>query len=152
LTHDERGYPSMTPQTQALLVRRLFDKISIAENEIVQWDEEGTEDADVIVVSYGITSRVAQRAIQTAREMNIRVGRFRLVTAWPFPEKRIRELAAHTRAFVVPELNMGQMVKEVERVAGGRCATILVPHAGGTVHRPEDIVAAIVEGANANSH
>jgi 2-oxoglutarate ferredoxin oxidoreductase subunit alpha len=151
LTHDERGYPALTPEAHGRLVRRLFDKIRIAEDEVVQWDEEETEGADVIVVSYGITSRVAQRAIQTAREMNVRVGRVRLITAWPFPEKRLRCLASRTRAFVVPELNMGQMVKEVERVAAGRCATISVPHAGGTVHRPEDILAAIVEGANAHA-
>jgi 2-oxoglutarate/2-oxoacid ferredoxin oxidoreductase subunit alpha len=148
LTHDERGFPSMTPATQGRLVRRLFDKVRIAEDEITQWDEGDTEKADVIVVSYGITSRVAQRAIELAREMKMKAGRFRLITAWPFPEKRIRELAAQTRAFVVPELNMGQMVREVERCAGGHCATIHVPHAGGTVHRPEDILAAIVEGAN----
>jgi 2-oxoglutarate ferredoxin oxidoreductase subunit alpha len=152
LTHDERGYPSMTPQTQDRLVKRLFDKIHVAESDIIQIDEDQTENADVVVVSYGITSRVAERAIQMARDMRINAGRFRLITAWPFPEKRIRELAGRTRAFVVPELNMGQMVREVERCAGGKAVTIHVPHAGGSVHRPEDILAAIVEGANVDRH
>src|SRR5262249_12988194 len=101
--------------------------------------------ADVIVVSYGITSRVAQRAIELARDSGLRVGKLRLITCWPFPEKRIRELAATAKAFVVPELNLGQMVREVERAAGGKAKTIVVPHAGGSVHRPEDILKAIVE-------
>jgi 2-oxoglutarate ferredoxin oxidoreductase subunit alpha len=99
----------------------------------------------VIVVSYGITSRVAQRAIGLARRRGLKVGKLRLITAWPFPEKKIRELAGRTKAFVVPELNLGQMVREVERCAGGKAKTILVPHAGGSVHHPEDILAAIQE-------
>jgi len=90
---------------------------------------------------------VAERAITLAREKGLKVGRFRLITAWPFPEKAIRELAPKVKAFVVAELNLGQMVREVERCAGGQAKTILVGHAGGTVHKPEDILKAIVEAA-----
>jgi 2-oxoglutarate ferredoxin oxidoreductase subunit alpha len=147
LTHDERGYPNMTPATQDKLVRRLQNKIHSAQERICQFEAEGTEDADVIVVSYGITSRVAQRAIDMARGQGINVGKFRLITAWPFPESHIRQLAAKTKAFVVPELNLGQMSREVERAAGGLARTVLVPHAGGGVHRPEDILQAIVEAS-----
>src|SRR6266536_2010453 len=145
LTHDERGYPNMTPQMQHTLVTRLQQKIRSAEDRISLFEEEGTANADVIVVSYGITSRVAQRAIGLARRRGLKVGKLRLITVWPFPEKKIRELAGRTKAFVVPELNLGQMVREVERCAGGKAKTILVPHAGGSVHRPEDILAAIQE-------
>jgi 2-oxoglutarate ferredoxin oxidoreductase subunit alpha len=145
LTHDERGYPNMTPQMQHTLVTRLQKKIRDAEERISLFEEAGTENADVIVVSYGITSRIAQRAIDMARARGLKVGKLRLITAWPFPEKKIRELAGRTKAFVVPELNLGQMVREVERCAGGKAKTILVPHAGGSVHHPEDILAAIQE-------
>jgi 2-oxoglutarate/2-oxoacid ferredoxin oxidoreductase subunit alpha len=145
LTHDEHGYPNMTPQTQDKLVRRLQNKILTAVDRICLYEEEGTDTADVIVISYGITSRVAQRAIDLARSQGLKVGKFRLITAWPFPEEHIRNLAAHTKAFVVPELNLGQMVREVERAAAGRAKTISVSHAGGSVHRPEDILKAIVE-------
>jgi 2-oxoglutarate ferredoxin oxidoreductase subunit alpha len=145
LTHDERGYPNMTPQTQDKLVRRLQSKILDAADRITLLDEEGLEDAEVVVISYGITSRVAQRAVELAREQGLRVGKLRLITCWPFPEKRIRELATKTKAFVVPELNLGQMVREVERAAGGRARTFAIPHAGGSVHRPEDILRVIVE-------
>jgi 2-oxoglutarate ferredoxin oxidoreductase subunit alpha len=147
LTHDERGYPNMTPQTQDALVRRLQNKIRNAADQISMFEEENVEDADVVVVSYGITSRVAQRAIDLARAQGLKVGKFRMITVWPFPEKRIQELAGKVKAFVVPELNLGQMVREVDRAAGGRAKTYLVPHAGGSVHRPEDILNAIVEAS-----
>ena len=147
LTHDERGYPNMTPPMQHTLVTRLRDKIRNAEDRISLFEEDSTENADVIVVSYGITSRVAQRAIDLARKRGLKVGKLRLITVWPFPEKKIRQLAERAKAFVVPELNLGQMVREVERCAGGKAKTILVPHAGGSVHQPEDILAAIQEAA-----
>ena len=82
-----------------------------------------------------------------ARAKGVKVGKFRLITAWPFPDKPIRELARKVKAFVVPELNLGQMVREVERAAAGQAKTVLVPHAGGSVHRPEDILKAIMEVA-----
>jgi 2-oxoglutarate/2-oxoacid ferredoxin oxidoreductase subunit alpha len=147
LTHDEQGYPSMTVPTQDRLVRRLQNKILQAGERLTMVDEDGVEDADVVVVSYGITSRVAQRAIELARERGLRVGRCRLIGVWPFPDAHIRHLAGHIRAFVVPELNLGQISREVERASGGRARTVPVTHAGGSVHRPEDILKAIVEAA-----
>src|ERR1700687_5579562 len=147
LTHDERGYPNMTPQVQDKLVRRLQNKIRNAADRIAMFEEEHLEGADVVVVSYGITSRVAQRAIEEARKQGLRVGKLRLITAWPFPEKKIRELAANVKAFVVPELNLGQMVREVERAAAGQAKTFAVSHAGGGVHNPEDILKVIVEAS-----
>ncbi len=145
LTHDERGYPSMTAAAQDRLVKRLKRKITQAADRLACYEEEDVDNADVIVVSYGITSRVAQRAVELARARGLRVGRFRLITVWPFPVKRIRELARRIKAFVVPELNLGQISLEVERAAAGQAETRQVPHAGGGVHRPEDILEAIVE-------
>ena len=144
LTHDERGYPNMTVPIQDKLVKRLRAKIDNAK-DLVLYEAANLDDADVVVVSYGITSRVAQRAIEIARGQGLKVGKLRLIVAWPFPEKTIRDLAQKVKAFVVPELNLGQMVLEVERAAHGAAKTIHVPHAGGGVHRPEDIVKAIVE-------
>jgi len=123
LTHDERGYPNMTLPTQDKLVRRLQNKILNAIDRITMTEEEQIDGADVVVISYGITSRVAQRAIEAAREKGLKVGKLRLITAWPFPEKKIKDLAAKVKAFVVPELNLGQMVREVERAAGGKAKT-----------------------------
>ncbi|HZP63059.1 MAG TPA: 2-oxoacid:acceptor oxidoreductase subunit alpha [Terriglobales bacterium] len=147
LTHDERGYPNMTPPVQDKLVRRLQNKIRNAADRIALFEEKDLDDADVVVVSYGITSRVAQRAIDLARKHGLRVGKLRLITAWPFPENKILHLAARVKAFVVPELNLGQMVREVERAANGQARTFAVPHAGGSVHRPEDILKVILEAS-----
>ena len=147
LTHDERGYPSMTVPTQDGLVRRLLDKLKPFQNGRAIFDAADLEDAEVVVVSYGITSRVAQRAIELARKQGVRAGKFRIISAWPFPEQHIAELAGRVKAFVVPELNMGQMVREVERSAAGRAKVISIGHAGGTVHDPAVILKAIVEAA-----
>jgi 2-oxoglutarate/2-oxoacid ferredoxin oxidoreductase subunit alpha len=143
LTHDERGYPAMTVAAQESLVHRLVNKIKLNADKIADYREEEVEGAQVVVVTYGITSRVAIPAIEQARQEGMKVGHLRLVVAWPFPERRIRELASKVEAFVVPELNFGQMVLEVERCAAGKAAVTLVPHAGGTVHQPKDIYAAI---------
>lgn len=145
LTHDERGYPSMNVPTQDKLVRRLQDKIRLAEEKLTLVDEEGLEDAEVAVVSYGITSRVAQRAIEMARQKKVKAGRCRLIGVWPFPDQHIARLAGRVKALVVPEINLGQIAREVERAAGGRARTIPVTHAGGGVHRPEQILDAIME-------
>jgi len=147
LTHDERGYPSMTVQTQDKLVKRLQNKIRTAADRICWFEEDGLGDADVVVISYGITSRVAQRAIDLAQQQGLRVGKLRLITAWPFPESKIAELAARVKALVVPELNLGQMVREVERAACGKAKTYAVAHAGGGVHNPDEILDAIVEAS-----
>jgi len=147
LTHDERGYPVISAECQDRLVRRLVGKINRNVDRITRVDQDQVEQADVVVVSYGITARVALRPIEMARREGIKVGHLRLVTVWPFPQQLIRELAGRIKGFVVPELNLGQVVLEVERCAAGQCPTLLVDHAGGTVHDPDRIYQAIVEAA-----
>jgi len=147
LTHDERGYPVISAECQAQLVPRLVDKIRCNAGDIVAVEEHNIEDGGIVLVSFGITSRVAFRAMEMARAKGRRVGMLRLRTIWPFPEERIRELAEGTRAFVVAEMNLGQMVYEVERCSGGRAKTLLAPHAGGTVHSPQQILDVIEEAA-----
>ncbi|MCG2816968.1 MAG: 2-oxoacid:acceptor oxidoreductase subunit alpha [Acidobacteriota bacterium] len=145
LTHDERGYPVINAEAQDICVRHLCDKINNNADKIIELEEEDIDGADVVVISYGITSRVAFRAVQLARKEGIKVGRLRLITAWPFCEKRIAELAPKIKAFVVPEINYGQMVREVERSSAGQTKVVSVPHCGGWVHNPLDILAAIKE-------
>ncbi len=147
LTHDERGYPVMSAGCQEILVRRLVEKIRNHADEIVILEEEELDGAEVVVVSYGITSRVARPAIEGARAKGIKVGSLRLVTVWPFPETKIRELAKRIKGFVVPEINYGQLVLEVERCTAGQAQAVLVPHGGGDVHDPADIQKAIEEVA-----
>jgi 2-oxoglutarate ferredoxin oxidoreductase subunit alpha len=147
LTHDERGYPVMSGDCQEKCVHRLLDKIKLNVDEISHYEEENTDGADVVLVTYGITSRVARMAIDLARKKGVKVGVIRLIVVWPFPEKLIRELAGKIKAFVVPEINFGQIVLEVERCAAGKASAILVPHAGGGVHNPNDICEAILRAA-----
>lgn len=147
LTHDERGYPVMNHVTQEKLVHRLVNKIRKNADEIVEVEEDQIEGADVVVVSYGITSRVAQRGVDIAREKGVKVGTMRLIVVWPFPETRIKQLASKVKAFVMPELNYGQMVLELERCVSGVTRTMLVPHGGGEVHDPEIIAKAIIQAA-----
>lgn len=145
LTHDERGYPIMTAETQANLMDRIMSKID--QDAVTDVRESEVEGCEVLVVSYGITSRVAERAIRDARRQGLRVGHLRLVTVWPFPERIVRERATQgsVQQVVVPELNLGQMVREVERAVASERPVRLVGHAGGAVHDPNVILAAIME-------
>jgi 2-oxoglutarate ferredoxin oxidoreductase subunit alpha len=145
LTHDERGYPVINAECQDVCVRHLVEKIRMNADKIIKIEEEETDNAEIIVISYGITSRVAVRAVQQAKKAGIKVGTLRLITVWPFPEKRIKELAKKIKAFVVPEINYGQIVLEVERCVAGQASVIHVRHCGGWVHDPDDIFKAIKE-------
>lgn len=147
LTHDERGYPIINAECQDWCVRHLNDKIRKNAHKIIEYEEEETDNAEIVVVSYGISSRVAVKAIQQARKAGIKVGTLRLIVVWPFPEERIKELAKKVKAFVVPEINLGQIRREVERCAFGQAPAIGVPHCGGWVHNPDDILKAIKEAA-----
>lgn len=118
LTHDERGYPqTSSSEAQQKLVTRLCNKIRQNEDKIIRVEETMLDDADVAVVAYGIVARSALSAVRKAREEGIKAGLLRLITLWPFPEKRVAQLAEQTKAIVVPEMNCGQMVLEVERKA-----------------------------------
>lgn len=147
LTHDKRGYPLMSTDCQEWNVRHLIDKIRNNVDKITRYDEEDLDGAEVVVLAYGITSRVTRMGIDMARKKGVKVGFIRLIVIWPFPEKLIRDLASKIKAFVVPEINYGQIVLEVERCAGGKAEAICVPHGGGSVHDPECICEAIMEAA-----
>lgn len=147
LTHDERGYPTTVASAQEKLVRRLVEKIRRNADDIIRIEEDGTEDAEVIVVAYGISARVALLPVQQAREEGLKVGMVKLISVWPFPEKCLRLLAERVRAFVVPELNAGQISLEVERCAAGRAYVLPVLHMGGEVIHPDRILEAIRDAA-----
>ncbi len=161
LTHDESGHPildgkSLPDLEKAAVLHKkstnqfLVDKIRKNRDDIIEIQEENIEDADVVVVSYGITSRVAYRAVKQARSEGLKVGTLRLITIWPFPEERIAQLAKKVKGFVVPEINYGQVVFEVDRCSHGNANVILVPHGGGSVHNPDDIYKAIKQIATEN--
>jgi 2-oxoglutarate ferredoxin oxidoreductase subunit alpha len=139
LTHDERGYPVLNSRTQQRLVGRLVDKVRRNAGRILRWEEMETEDAEVLVVAYGSVARSAREAVREARERGVKAGLLRPVTVWPFPTDRVRTLARRVKAIVVPEVNFGQVVYEVDRCSRGRCRVDLLPLLGGDIHTPEDI-------------
>jgi 2-oxoglutarate ferredoxin oxidoreductase subunit alpha len=147
LTHDERGYPVMNAEASAWNIKRLVNKIQSHRDEIIQIEERFTNDAEIVVVSYGISARTSLWPIEQARKEGIRVGYLRLITVWPFPEERIRELAKSIRAFVVPEINMGQMMREVERCAAGQARVLGVHRLGGDILEPRKVLNAIHQAA-----
>jgi 2-oxoglutarate ferredoxin oxidoreductase subunit alpha len=147
LTHDERGYPAMNAKANEWNVRRLTQKIYAHRDDIIQLEEQNLEDAEVVVVSYGISARVALWPIEQARKEGIRVGYLRLITVWPFPEERIRELAKNVQGFVVPEINLGQIRLEVERCAAGQAQVLGVHRPGGDVLEPEEVLNTIRRAA-----
>jgi 2-oxoglutarate ferredoxin oxidoreductase subunit alpha len=145
LTHDEQGYPVITAPVHERLIRRLVDKIRLNAPDIIQTEAVGLEEAQVLVVAYGCTARAAREAVDLLRARGQKAGLLRLVTIWPFPEEQIRRLAERVRAFIVPEINYGQMAYEVERCAQGRAETVLLPLMGGAIHTPQEIAAAAEE-------
>jgi len=140
LTHDFRGYPAMNADTHDVLVNRLVDKIRLNAAEIEMHDEYMCEDADTIVVSFGCTARSARNAVRQARAEGLKVGLLRLITVWPFPESRIRALIKQgsVKRFIVPEINLGQLRREVERLTS--LPVLRLNHAGGKMPTPAAIL------------
>ena len=147
LTHDERGYPGMDAQTQEWNISRLLDKIRANRTDIIRVEEKYLDDAEIVVVSYGISARTSLWPIELARQEGIRVGYLRLITVWPFPEEHIRRLAKGIRAFVVPEINAGQIVYEVERCAAGQARVFGANRPGGDILEPEYVLEVIRQAA-----
>lgn len=140
LTHDEKGYPAMTAEAHAEMIGRITGKIRSNLDKIIQVEEYRLEDAEIALISYGISSRSSLAAVDEARDMGIKAGLLRLVTVWPFPEEIIRRLAARMKCLITVELNLGQIHLEVQRCAAGLAPALLVGHAGGSVITPTDIL------------
>jgi len=144
LTHNEKGYPDMSREAQERLIRRLCDKITLNKKEIIEVEESFLEDASIAVIAYGSPARSALRATRNARQEKIKAGLLRLITVWPFPEEEVFELSKKVKAIIVPEINNGQMVREVERCTKGQCSVIPIP-AFARIHEPGEILSAIKE-------
>ena len=143
LTHDEYGYPkTVSSEIQTKLVRRLCEKISKNVDKIVKIEKVMLDDADIVVVAYGIVARAALSAVRKARSAGLRAGLLRLITLWPFPEEQVAEAAENAKMIVVPEMNCGQLVREVERVA--KCTPVsFLSKLGEDPHTPMEIFEAM---------
>jgi 2-oxoglutarate ferredoxin oxidoreductase subunit alpha len=116
LTHGEDGFPTQEPAAVARAIGRLLEKLAVHEDEIVAFETVGEADAEVVVVAYGICARAARRALRLAGADGVEAALFRPITLWPFPERAFRERAEAARAVLVPEMNAGQLLLEVERL------------------------------------
>jgi len=146
LTHDEKGYPdASSPEAHSKLVRRLCNKVLNNREDIVSVKEESCDDADIIIVSYGAPYRSASAAAEKGRSEGIKVGCLKIDTPWPFPESQILKAAETASDLIVVEMNLGQMVHEVERVAKGQANVHLIGEIGGELHRPELILSKVRE-------
>jgi 2-oxoglutarate/2-oxoacid ferredoxin oxidoreductase subunit alpha len=140
LCHDETGFPTNDPEIIDAVMKRLTGKISRYHDQIVRYQESYTEDAKILLLSYGSTARAAKQAMETLHDKKMKVGLFRPVTLWPFPEQRVRALAEQVDDIVVCEANMGQIAREIERIAGGQCRVHLVNSLNGEPVPPLSIV------------
>jgi 2-oxoglutarate ferredoxin oxidoreductase subunit alpha len=139
----ETGRPATDFKTHAKLVQRLQDKIEKNANSIVRIESMGVEDSEVAIVSYGSVARAAKDAVKGLRSKGMQVAFIRLITLWPFPDERIREIAKSVKTLFVPEMNLGKMVREVERVAGRYAEVISLPRSGIDIHTPAEIQEAV---------
>lgn len=145
LTHGEDGFPTTHPPLVDAAVRRLTTKVTDHLDEICEAEELELAGAEVVIFAYGGMARAARRAVREARAKGLKVGLYRPITLWPFHDERVRAAVAGRRAVVVPELNMGQMAREVERAARGSTRVVPVNKVGGEPLTPGEILAAIEE-------
>ena len=143
LTHDETGYPVMTVEAQENMMGRLHGKIRRNLDDIILTEDYRLEDAEIAVISYGVSARTGLAVVDEGRAMGLKIGMLRLITVWPFPEQRIRQLAQRLKGFVTVEINMGQIHLEVQRCAEGKVPAFLVGHPGGTIITPERVLETI---------
>ncbi len=136
----------LTPEELEEHVRHLFEKYARAEAEEVRFEEVHTDDAELIVVGYGIVSRLALSAVEKAREEGLKVGLLRPITLWPFPSARIAELSEQVKGFLVSEMSTGQMVNDVRLAVEGRVPVAFYGRWGGSVPSVEELRLAIIEG------
>jgi 2-oxoglutarate ferredoxin oxidoreductase subunit alpha len=141
LAHGAEGF-AVSDDAAARELKRIMGKISDHAQQLAWCDKLMLEDAALGIVTYGITSRPSQAAVHALRADGVRAGLLSLKTLWPFPEHLIRELADSVDRILVPELNMGQLVREVERAAAGRCRVIPVGRIDGHLLTPTQIVQA----------
>jgi 2-oxoglutarate ferredoxin oxidoreductase subunit alpha len=147
LTHDERGYPVISAEAQEINVKRINDKIRKNKKKIIKLEEYLLDDADIALVSLGTSARAAKGAVNRARKNGIKAGLLRLITVWPFPDERIDQLADQVKKIVVPEINYGQVTREVERAAHGKTEVTGVFKLGGEIHLPGEILKEIERSA-----
>lgn len=138
---------SLELQSEVMEKRNLHlqKKYDLVKEKEVRYEQTQVEDADYVIVAFGSMARISEKAIELAREEGIKVGLFRPITLWPFPEKEIAKLAESKKGFLVAELNAGQMIEDVRLAVNGKTIVAHFGRLGGMVPDPDEIVNALKE-------
>ncbi|RJP74914.1 MAG: 2-oxoacid:acceptor oxidoreductase subunit alpha [Candidatus Zixiibacteriota bacterium] len=147
LNHNRTGFPTTDPEICQQEEMRMIRKVMKDAEQLAEYEEYRMEDAEVAVFSFGSTARGARVAVDEARKQGIKVGLLRAITLWPFPDRKIYELARQVKAFVVPEVNLGQIILEVERASHRDMPIVGVNRVGGVPIPPGEIFNKIKEVA-----
>ena len=145
LVHGEKGTSIGAGEGAAKLCTRLMEKIERNKDDILQWEEIMTDDADVVVICYGGTTRSAIKAVKDARAAGIKAGIFRPITIWPFPADALMNVAKQAKHLVVAEHNYGQILLEVERVVKNESEISFLGRVDGEIIMPDQILDKIKE-------
>ena len=143
LNHDKSGFPTTNPELIQRDMERQRRKLYANLDDILWYDEYKLDDAEVALIAFGSMGRSAQVAVDLAREQGIKAGLFRPIALWPFPEEKVAKIAEQVDTILVPEMNMGQLILEVERCAGGKAKVEGVNKVGGLPIEPPEILEAI---------
>lgn len=139
------GFPTTKAEIVQAEEERQVRKVEANVDDIASFEEYMLDDAEVVVVAYGSTSRSARYAVNVAREQGIKAGMFRIKTFWPFPDKQIKALASKVKGFVIPEMNLGMCSIELERCAQGKVPVLGIFRVDGEPINPDQIVEKIKE-------
>jgi 2-oxoglutarate ferredoxin oxidoreductase subunit alpha len=145
LTHDIRGFPTLRQDEIEPFILRLFRKISSHFDDIQLVEAYQIEDAEIVIIAYGCSARAAHRAMVEARAQGRKVGLLKLITLWPFPRKFVEPLTYAGKILLVPEMNMGQISREVKRVNQGKTKVLTLNKIDGTIIKPQEILEKIQE-------
>ncbi len=145
LTHDIRGFPTSRPDEIGPFIKRLHRKISQHFLEIQRAEFFATEDAEITIIAYGCVARSAKRAVIEAREKGLKVGLLKLITIWPFMRTAVEKILQTSKVLIVPEMNMGQISREVKRVNRGIAKVFTINKVDGTIITPPEILDRIKE-------
>jgi len=145
LIHDYSGFPTNSSEVAQMEVTRLMEKVLKNKEDIVQIREYAMDDAVYAVVCYGGTARAAMEAVKAARAKGLKVGLWRPVTVWPYPDEKLRERLPQLKGLLMVEHNYGQMLREVERVAAGSVPIDFIGRINGTVIPPQEILSKVEE-------
>lgn len=145
LVHDVRGFPTQRPDEIVAFMNRLFRKINQHFMDIQLVEEELTADAEVAVIAYGSVSRSARRAVREARERGVKAGLIQVVTIWPFPRQALEPVLRRVKAVLVPEMNMGQLSREVKRINQGMTRVETLNRIDGNLITPQEILTRLMK-------